>query len=126
MESTPTIETSSGLDFLSYGSGVWWYFENFSVQVDLLLDVFDVRYPNMQLLLEVDHSSGHTKQQKDGLNVDEMNLKHGGKQGKLRSSVMTETTVNSQAPPEELVILIPFSNWTSTSSKTLVANNHRV
>ncbi len=57
----------------------------------------------MQLLLEVDHSSGHTKHKTNGLNVELMNLKYGGKKPILRDSVMTENSVN-MAAPDELIL----------------------
>ena len=44
------------------------------------LDCFTVLYPDRQLILELDWSSGHGKQKDDGLVVARMNVKWGGKQ----------------------------------------------
>ena len=38
---------------------------------------------------KVDHSSGHTKKKENGLSVDNMNLEWGGKQCKLRATLLT-------------------------------------
>jgi hypothetical protein len=43
-------------------------------------------YPDMQQLVEVDHSSGHGKSQEGGLNVNNMGTSFGGKQGMLHDS----------------------------------------
>ena len=45
--------------------------------------------PTTQVVCEVDHSSGHAKQREDGLHMTNMNVKYGGKQKKLRDTVMT-------------------------------------
>ena len=43
----------------------------------------EVLYPFMQLLVEVDHSSGHGKAQEGGLNVNSMSTGYGGKQAQM-------------------------------------------
>ncbi len=69
-----------------------------------MLDAFEALYPDCQLLLEVDHSSGHTKATANGLSIHNMNLKYGGKKPALRPSVMTENTINMNAAEN----LLPF------------------
>ena len=49
-----------------------------------VLDCFDVLYPDLQLMVEVDHSAGHAKFREDGLHVGNMNVKYGGKQKIMR------------------------------------------
>ena len=43
-----------------------------------VMDCFDVLYPDLQLMVEVDHSAGHAKFREDGLHVGNMNVKYGG------------------------------------------------
>eukprot|EP00733_Pompholyxophrys_punicea_P000968 Pompholyxophrys_punicea_v1_NODE_393_length_2064_cov_23.574415.p2 type:complete len:157 gc:universal NODE_393_length_2064_cov_23.574415:1787-1317(-) len=85
------LVSSPGLRFLQYGSNKegWWDYEKFSLQVSDLLDVFEFLYSNIQLVLEVDHSSGHAKQKEDGLNVKSMNAGFGGTQKTPHTSVIT-------------------------------------
>jgi hypothetical protein len=84
------LTESPGLRYLVYGKDVYWNYERFSVQVNDLLDCFECLYPEYQLALEVDRSSGHTKKKVDGLTVEHMNLGVGGaNKPKLRKSQMT-------------------------------------
>ena len=57
------------------------------------------------MLLEVDHSSGHTKKKSDGLSVENMNLKWGGKQKHLHNSIMSEESLANGPRPETINIL---------------------
>jgi hypothetical protein len=54
------------------------------------MDVLEILYPDMQILLEVDQSSGHLKEQSDGLMVNAMGIRWGGKTVPKRDSVMEE------------------------------------
>ena len=55
-----------------------------------LLHAVPTRKPDYQLLLEVEHSSGHTKKKENGWSIETMNLEWGGKQSILSSSKLTE------------------------------------
>ena len=59
----PILNCSSGIAFLEYGMHKegYWDYEKFAVQVNDFLDCFYALYPDFQMVLEVDHSSGHTK-----------------------------------------------------------------
>ena len=48
------------------------------------LKCFDALQPHLQLILEIDHSSGHTKKKENGLCLANMNLGYGGKQSLSR------------------------------------------
>ena len=50
----------------------------------------EILYPTMQILLEVDHSSGYLKEQSDGLMVNAMNIRWGGKGDAKRDTVIEE------------------------------------
>ncbi|CAM9847356.1 unnamed protein product, partial [Pylaiella littoralis] len=94
-----TLTRSPGLRFLEYGKGKdgYWGYDQFEEQVEDVMDVLEHIDPDMQIVFEVDHSSGHGKQREDGLHVSNMNVKYGGKQKVLRDSVMTEECLG----PEE-------------------------
>ena len=60
------------------------------MQVSDLVDCFEILYPELQLLFEVDWSSGHSKSKEDGLNANAMNGAWGGKQPCMRSTRIQE------------------------------------
>jgi len=66
----------------------WWDYARFADQVTDFIDLFEFLYPDYQLLLEVDHSSGHAKLLDDGLHVSNINSSFDGKQKLLRSTTM--------------------------------------
>ena len=88
---TPLL-CSPGKAWLSYGSNDegYWNYDKFSVQVTELSDCFDYLYPGHQMILEVDHSSGHTKTLPGRLCTDDMGLGIGGKKLATRDTVITE------------------------------------
>ncbi|CAN0317357.1 unnamed protein product, partial [Hapterophycus canaliculatus] len=95
MQGKKALSRSPGLRFLVYGGQKdgCWGFDQFREQVEDMMDAHEVIEPHMQLVIEVDHSSGHAKQREDGLNVANMNVRYGGKQRVLRDTVMTEGCV---------------------------------
>jgi hypothetical protein len=48
------------------GKQGYWDGVKFQEQCTDFMDVLEILYPDMQILLEVDHSSGHLKEQPDG------------------------------------------------------------
>jgi len=52
----------------------------------------------MQAVLEVDHSSGHMKNKPDALSPSGLNTKWGGKQRKMRASVLIEGCLGQNPP----------------------------
>ena len=91
MGRTPLL-CSPGKAWLSYGLNDegYWNYDKFSVQVTEITDCFDYLYPGHQMLLEVDHSSGHTKKLPGGLCTDDMGLGIGGKKLAIRDTVIVE------------------------------------
>ena len=71
------------------------------------MDCFDVLYPDLQLMVEVDHSAGHAKFREDGLHVGNMNVKYGGKQKIMRDTTMTEGCVG----PGEAKMHLNSGKW---------------
>jgi uncharacterized protein YciI len=100
----PTILSgeSPGLIFLQYGNGKgkqgYWDGIKFQEQCIDFMDVLEIIYPGMQILLEVDHSSGHLKEQTDGLMVNAMGMKWGGKTVPKHDSIMEEGCLGPNPP----------------------------
>lgn len=86
------LTTSPSVRFLSYGKSKdgYWTYEHFSEQVEDVLDMYECLYPNAQVLLEVDWSSGHAKHREDALNVAAMSVNFGGKQSIPHPSKLEE------------------------------------
>jgi hypothetical protein len=83
------FDSSPGIRFLDYGKNKegYWDFDKFNEQVKDIIYCFNLLFPGFQLVLEVDHSSGHLKTKEDGLATRELSLGWGGKQRKMRPSV---------------------------------------
>lgn len=88
----PPLNASPAVRFLSYGKNKdgYWTYENFAEQVTDVLDMYESLYPNAQVLVEVDWSSGHSKHRDDALNVLSMSVNFGGKQSIPHPSMMEE------------------------------------
>lgn len=63
------LQSSPALRFFEYGKNRegYWNYDLFSQQVTDFLDCAESIYPNRQLLIEVDRSSGHMKYADDSL-----------------------------------------------------------
>ena len=91
---------SPGLIFFQYGKSKEGYWDGLKFQEQCIdfINVLEVLYPNVQVLLEVDHSSGHLKEQSDGLMVNAMGLKWGGKTTPKRDSIMEVGCLGENVP----------------------------
>ncbi|CAN0579095.1 unnamed protein product, partial [Ectocarpus sp. 12 AP-2014] len=86
------LKESPGIRTLDYGKNKegYWNYDMFAEQCVDIMDCFDVLYPDWQLVMEVDHSSGHAKYREDGLHVGNMNVRWGGvKGGGMRDTRVT-------------------------------------
>ena len=68
----------------------YWNCARMSNQTEDVVDILAGMFPDHDLEIHFDNSSGHTKQRKNALNVHVMNVNFGGKQPPMRSSVLTE------------------------------------
>ncbi|CAM9743823.1 unnamed protein product, partial [Pylaiella littoralis] len=84
LDDKPALKRSPGVRYLEHGKN------QFKEQIEDVLDAAECLEPDVQPTVEIDHSSGHTKQRGDGLHVSNMNVKYGGKQKVLRDTVVTE------------------------------------
>jgi hypothetical protein len=93
---------SPGLIFFQYGNGKgkqgYWDGVKFQGQCIDFVDVLEILYPDMQVLLEVDHSSGHLKEQSNGLIVNAMGIRWGGKTIPKRDSIMELGCLSANPP----------------------------
>ena len=87
---------SPGLIFFQYGNGRGK--EGYWEQCADFMDVIEILYPDMQILLEVDHSSGHLKEQSDGLMVNAMDLRWGWQTVPKRDSLIEEGCLGETPP----------------------------
>ena len=83
--------------YLNYGSGKdgYWTYRHMVVKIDDCIDVFSRLYPQFECKFELDHSSGHNMERPDGLSTTSgiINMRWGGKQRKMRSTVLDEKDV---------------------------------
>ena len=76
---------------LEYGANKegYWCYEHMVVQLEDCIDVLRVLYPDFDFIFLFDHSNGHDRLQPDGLNLNRVSVKFGGKQPKMRTSKLT-------------------------------------
>ena len=68
----------------------YWNFSHMALQIEDVLDILSVKYPNFDFLILMDQSSGHGKSLKEGLNALSMGVKYGGSQPKMRDTKIKE------------------------------------
>ena len=61
-----------------------------ALQVEDVFDVLSVKFPEYDFLFLMDQSSGHGRMREDALNVNQMSVKWGGKQSKLRKTTLLD------------------------------------
>ena len=87
------------------------YFDNdkFLVQADKAIDIFEAEYPSYQRLFVFDNAPSHKKCPEDALKVENMNVRPGGKQLVMRSTVFNgvqQTMVLPDGRPKGLKIVL--------------------
>ena len=58
------------------------------VQLEDCVNVLQYLYHNFEFKFIIDHLNGHDRIQSNGLSLSKINIKHGGKQPKMRSSTL--------------------------------------
>ena len=86
------ITSSPEIEYFVYGKEKMGYWDNdtFKEQVIKFRFCVEYKWPMYQIVLEVDHSSGHMAAAHDALNVSKMGMTCGGKQSRSRASQLTE------------------------------------
>ena len=87
----PRLTVSPFVRQLEYRNGLegYWSYEHMVLQIEDCLDVLHVTHPHFDYLFLLDHSNGHDRLQPDGLSLSKINIKFGGKQPKMRDSILT-------------------------------------
>ena len=77
---------------LEYGANNegYWNYELMVLQLEDCTDVVTTLYPDFDFLFLFDHSCGHDKQREDGLNAHNMIKGFGGKQRKMRHTIIKQ------------------------------------
>ena len=93
------LSESPFVRYLNYGSGKdgYWTYRHMIIQIEDCIDCLRYLYPQFDYLFELDHSSGHNMERPNGLSTTNtvLNMGWGGKQRKMRSSVLTGDDVGA-------------------------------
>ena len=85
--------------YLNYGAGKdrYWTYRHMDIQIEDCVDCLQYLYPQYQYMFELDHSSGHNMERPDGLSTTKtvINLGWGGKQRKMRNTILTANDIGS-------------------------------
>ena len=73
--------------YLEHQSEGYWKNEHMLEQVKKATKIFEAKYPNTIGLFIFNNAPSHTKKPEDELNADAMNVRPGGKQPVMRSTV---------------------------------------
>lgn len=98
------LKETPGVYYLEYGSGDnkegWWNWDKFQLQLEDLLDCTECLYPEYQIQVEIDWSSGHAKHLPGALNARSMAVGYGGAaQEQMRDTVLVEGCFNAETHP---------------------------
>lgn len=76
----PVLKITPGVRFLVHGKNKerYWGYVLFEEQVIDVTDCLHILEPEIQYVIEVDHSAGRAKYREDGLHMANMNIKFGG------------------------------------------------
>ena len=89
------------LEYRANNDGYWQY-EHMITQLEDCVDILRYSFPAFDFVFLFDHSSGHDRMQPNGLSLSKINVRHGGKQPFMRSSIITHDLLgpyhSSQSP----------------------------
>ena len=66
----------------------YWTYDHMILQFEDCIDCLKILYPDFEFIFLFDHSNGHDRLKSDGLSIAKLNMKHGRKQPKMRSSLL--------------------------------------
>ena len=81
-------------------------------QIEDCVDVLKHTHPQFDVMFLLDHSNGHDRLQPDGLSLSKINIRHAGKQPKMRPSKLTSQefgpfhTPNSKLQPGHIQSMV--------------------
>ena len=68
----------------------YWNYNHIALQVEDVFDILSIKFPGYYFCFLLDQSSGHGRQREGSLNANLMNKNFGGKQGKLRDTIIKD------------------------------------
>ena len=88
------LNTSPFLRYFEYGASAdgYWNYNQMWLQFEDCIDCMKVLYPTYDICVLFDHSSGHDKKKKDGLNISGINKLWGGSQNMMRDSLIADNS----------------------------------
>ena len=89
LTSTPFIRR------LEYGQNKegYWSYDHMVVQMEDVVDILQMQFPEFDFIFLVDHSNGHDRLQPDGLNINKISVKYGGQQPEMRDTRLTSSNL---------------------------------
>lgn len=105
--------------------------EQFVVQVEKAIDIFEAKYPGVQAIFLFDNTPSHRKLSSDALNVNSMNVGPGGKQMKMRDTIWQgeiQSLILPDGQPKGMKIVlkergIDTSGWTAKQMREELASH---
>ena len=88
----PKLTTSPFVRKMEYGNtheGYWTY-ECMILQLEDVIDILKFEFPDFDFVFLFDHSNGHDRLRPNGLNINKIGIKFGGKQPVMRDSLLNE------------------------------------
>jgi hypothetical protein len=95
-----TVFEARKITYPGKGHDLWWDLSQLTDQVKIAIKVFEYTHPNCIAIFTFDRSSAHEGFAENALNINNMNVNPGGKQKKLRDTVIPFNNPDP-APGEE-------------------------
>ena len=61
------------------------------IQLEDVIDVLKYKYPEFEYVFFLDHSNGHDRMRPNGLNLNKIGIRYGGKQSRMRDSQLSSS-----------------------------------
>ena len=86
------LTSSPFLKYFEFGinNEGYWTYSHLVLQLEDCIDCVQVLYPNYDFVFLFDHSSGHAKKRKDGLDALTMKKLFGGQQSHMHTSIIAK------------------------------------
>ena len=90
----PALTSTPFIRQLEYGQNKdgYWTYDHMVIQLEDCVDVLKTQFPEFDIVFLVDHSNDHDRLQPDGLNLNKIGVKYGGKQPIMRDTKLTSSS----------------------------------
>ena len=98
----PKLHSTPFVRELDYGANCdgYWSYKSMVLQMEDCIDCLKFLFPEFDFLFLVDHSNSHNHLQPDGLNINKINIYHGGKQPIMHDSKISAEMLGPFHTPE--------------------------